>query len=242
MIESLLLAVTRIVTVLDGRELTNATGFFFERDDRLFVVTARHVVRDEAAGHLPDRLLIDLHSDPENVVQITRFSIPLHPGGAPAWREGLDAAGDVDVATIELDRSALPENLHMRAFTPEHLVSRFEEIEVGTPIVVVGFPLGFEDMLHHLPVARQGIVSTSFGLRFQGQGCFLTDARMHRGASGAPVVMRKAGARSGRDALPWTLLGVHTSRMEVTNRDIHEDSRLALNTAWYADILLTLTQ
>jgi len=242
MIESLLLAVTRIATVRDGRELTNATGFFFERDDRLFLVTARHVVRDEASNHHPDSLLLDLHSNPDNVAQITRFSIPLLPAGRPAWREGLDSAGDVDVAVIELDRPALPPTLYSHCFTPAHLVTQFDEMEVGAPIVVVGFPLGFEDMLHHLPVARQGIISTSFGLRFQGQGYFLTDARMHRGASGAPVVARIVAAQSAREDLPWMLLGIHTSRMDVTNRDVQEDSRLNLNTAWYADILMTLTQ
>jgi S1-C subfamily serine protease len=241
MIESLLLAVTRIATVKDGREKTNATGFFFERDGGLYLVTARHVVREEAANHFPDSLLIDLHSNPDNVAQVTRFSIPLYSGGAPVWREGLDSAGDVDVAVLALDRPALPATLHLRAFSPAHLVQQLDEIEVGTPIVVVGFPLGFEDMLHHLPVARQGIVSTSFGLRFQGQGYFLTDARMHRGASGAPVVARTPSSQSGREDLPWRLLGIHTSRMDVTNRDIEEDSRLNLNTAWYADIILSLT-
>jgi len=35
------------------------------------------------------------------------------------------------------------------------------------------------------------------GIRFQGQGYFLTDASMHRGTSGAPVVARMM-ERSGR--------------------------------------------
>ncbi len=241
MIESLLLAVTRIATVSEGREKTNATGFFFERDGRLFLVTARHVVRDESADHRPDSLLIDLHSNPGNVAQVTRFSIPLYSNGKAVWREGLDSAGDVDVAVVELDRSALPATLLSKPFTPAHLVQQLDAIEAGTPIVIVGFPLGFQDMLHHLPVARQGIISTSFGLRFQGMGYFLTDARTHRGASGSPVVARTAASQSGREDLPWMLLGIHTSRMDVTNRDIEEDSRLNLNTAWYADIILTLT-
>ena len=61
-------------------------------------------------------------------------------------------------------------------------------------MLVVGFPLGFHDALHHLPVVRHAVNASSFGLRFQGKGYFLTDARTHRGTSGAPVVMR---ARSG---------------------------------------------
>ncbi len=44
MIESLLLAVTRVTTMFGQQHLTNATGFFFARDDRLFLVTSRHVV------------------------------------------------------------------------------------------------------------------------------------------------------------------------------------------------------
>jgi hypothetical protein len=141
---------------------------------------------------------------------------------------------------LELDRSALPATLSLKAFTPDHLVRQFDEIEVGASILIVGFPLGFQDSLHHLPVARQAIIATSFGLRFQGQGYFLTDAQMHRGASGAPVVSRRASSQSGREDLPWLLLGVHTSRMDVA-RDATEDERLNLNCAWYADILMTLT-
>jgi hypothetical protein len=88
-------------------------------------------------------------------------------------------------------------------------------------------------------VVRQAVIASAFGLRFQGQGYFLTDARMHRGTSGAPVVARMTPQRSGRGDLPWMLLGVHAARMDVTNRDIEQDERLNLNCAWYADIIMT---
>jgi len=224
LIESLLLAVTRITTVLDRKEKTNATGFFFERDARLYLVTARHVLKDEASDHHPDSLLIELHVDPDNAVRVTRYTIPLFKDGKSVWREGGDSAGGVDVAVVELDRAALPATLSLKAFTPDHLVRQLDEIEVGTSVLIVGFPLGFQDTLHHLPVARQAIIATSFGLRFQGMGFFLTDARMHRGASGAPVVARAASRQSGREDLSWLLLGVHTSRMDVDNRDVTDDA------------------
>jgi S1-C subfamily serine protease len=242
LIESLLLAVTHVTTISGAHEKTNATGFFFERDGRLYLVSARHVLKDEASAHHPDSLTIELHVDPDNAVQVVKFVIPLFRDGKSLWREGVDSAGDVDVAVVELDRSALPTTLSLKAFTPDHLVRQFDEIEVGTSILIVGFPLGFQDMLHHLPVARQAIIATSFGLRFQGEGYFLTDARMHRGASGAPVVARAASRQSGREELPWLLLGVHTSRMDVNNRDVTEDGRLNLNCAWYADIIMKLTE
>jgi len=78
-------------------------------------------------------------------------------------------------------------------------------------------------------------------LRFQGEGYFLTDARTHRGTSGAPVVMRVPDADAAPDGLPWKLLGVHSARLEVGSPDEKIDEALGLNCAWYADIVLTLT-
>ncbi len=242
MVESLLLAVTRVTTLVGGNARTNATGFFFERDERLFLVTNRHVVLDEASGHRPDALEIELHVDSENVAVTNGFRIPLHPNGAPVWREAVDPAGRIDVVAIELTRAALPATLLHRAFTPVHLLKQLDRVEVGTAVLIAGFPLGFHDTLHHLPVVRQAVIASSFGIRFQGEGYFLTDARMHRGTSGAPVVVRVPVSGSGREDLNWMLLGIHAGRMDVANRDVAQDERLNLNFAWYADVLMTLTE
>ena len=139
---------------------------------------------------------------------------------------------------IEIDRDALPETTVLRAFTPAHLPQRDAAVEVGSSVLIVGFPLGFHDHLHHLPVVRQAVVASAFGIRFQGLGYFLTDARTHRGTSGAPVVMRDAGSA---DALPWKLLGVQSARLDMKTRDLVQDESHGLNCAWYADILMTLT-
>jgi hypothetical protein len=114
-------------------------------------------------------------------------------------------------------------------------------IEVGSSLLVVGFPLGFHDTLHHMPVVRHAVIASSFGLRFQGEGYFLTDARTHRGTSGAPVVMRAPVRDAAQRDLPWLLLGVHSARLDVGTRDHKLDEALGLNCAWYADILMTLT-
>jgi S1-C subfamily serine protease len=241
MIESLLLAVTQISTFEGDRSLTNATGFFFEREGRLYLITNRHVALDEPSKHTPDRIEIKLHTDPLNVARTVQFSIPLHRDGVKVWHEVNDAAGVVDVIAIELEPEALPDTRLLHPFTPAHLVANLDDIEVGTRVIIIGFPLGFHDAVHHLPVARQAVIASAFGIRFQGQGYFLTDARMHRGTSGAPVVARVADAGSGRGELPWMLLGVHAARLDVDNRDAEQDERLNLNCAWYADALLGLT-
>ena len=48
MIEPLLLTTARVSTFDGQRPLTGASGFFFEREERLFLVTSRHVVIDDA--------------------------------------------------------------------------------------------------------------------------------------------------------------------------------------------------
>lgn len=241
MIDPLLLTTVPLLTFDGQGQLTNATGFFFERGERLFLVTSRHVLSDEPSQHFPDRIEIELHVNSENVAESIGFSILIYRHGQSIWRQGTDTAGEIDVAVVEIDRSALPDNAVYRAFMPQNLVG-LERVEVGTPLLVVGFPLGFHDTLHHMPVVRQAIVASSFGLRFQGQGYFLTDARTHRGTSGAPVVMRAAKPDSAHGDLPWMLLGVHSARLDVDMRDLQLDEALGLNCAWYADILLALTE
>ncbi|HEV2328614.1 MAG TPA: trypsin-like peptidase domain-containing protein [Verrucomicrobiae bacterium] len=237
MIEPLLLTTTRVSTFDGNRPLTGASGFFFEREDRLFLVTSRHVLLDEPSKHFPDRIEIELHTDIKNLTRSIGLSVLLYKEGKSIWRHGKDTGGKIDVAVIELERAALPGTVALQCFTPSHLQRSLEDVGVGTSLLIVGFPLGFHDELHHLPVVRQAAIASSFGLRFQGLGYFLTDARMHRGTSGAPVVMQ-----NGPDGqMPWKLLGVHSARMDVGGRDLQLDETLGLNCAWYADILLTLT-
>lgn len=240
-VDPLFLAAPRVSTFHGKQPLTNASGFFFERDDRLYLVTSRHVVIDEATQHFPDRLEIELHLDASNLTRSTGFSMLLYNEGAAVWRQGKDSGGEIDVAVIELDRAALPDESVIRAFSPAHLPTSFDEVHPGESLLVVGFPLGFHDALHHLPVLRHAIIASPYGIRFQGSGYFLTDARTHRGTSGAAVVMRDSSPEAQSAALPWKLMGVHSARMDMGDRDLVLDESLGLNCAWYADILLTLT-
>ena len=239
MVEPLLLTSTPITTMMQDRPLTNATGFFYQRDARLFLVTSRHVFLDAPSNHHPDRIVIEIHTDRNNLTRAVDFSIPLYRDRLSLWRQAEDRAGTIDVAAIEVDRSSLPKTALYCAFGAENLLPDSGVVEIGTSMLVVGFPLGFRDALHHLPVVRHAVNASSFALRFQGQGYFLTDSRTHRGISGAAVVMRSSSADND---LPWLLLGVHSSRLDVGPREIDVDEALGLNCVWFADVLPTLTE
>ena len=239
-VDPLLLTCARLSTFSGQTGLTNASGFFFRRDERLYIVSSRHVFIDEETGHHPDRLEIELHIDPDNMTRSTGLSVLLYQDAHAVWRQGRDADSEIDVAVLEIDQQALPDEVVMHAFTPAELADDDDSIEIGQTLLVPGFPLGFHDAFHHLPVVRHAIVASPWGLRFQGLGYFLTEARTHSGSSGAPVAMRSPGA--GGDALGWKLLGVHSSRMDMGNRDPQRDESLGLNISWYPDILMTLTR
>lgn len=240
MIDPLLLSVTKVSTLKDQRRLTDASGFFYSCGEQLFLVTSLHVFRHDASEHYPDSILIELHTESNNLTQSTDFSVPLYRDGKSIWREGKDGAGSIDVAAVEIDRQALPEGVTYQSFELKHVIG-MRDIEIGAALLIVGFPLGFHDTLHHLPVARHAIMASCFDLRFQGHGYFLTDARTHRGMSGAPVVVRSSSHDGSTGDFKWMLAGIHSSRLDVGTRDLHLDETLGLNCAWFADILPTLT-
>ena len=180
MAESILLTTTRVSTFVGTHLLTAASGFFFERDGRLFLVTSRHVLFDQPTAHHPDRIEIPIHVDAHDLTRIAVVSVDLYRAGQGVWRQGRDQGGEVDVAAIEIDRARLPPSAQLRCFRPDHLLRALEELEVGTTLQIIGFPLGFYDTVHFLPVVRKAAIASSFGVRFQGEGCFLTDARTHR--------------------------------------------------------------
>lgn len=242
LIDPILLTAARVLTYQGSRPATNASGFFFRHNGLLFLVTSRHVLVDEASKHHPDRIEIELHVDATNFTRSTSYSIPLYTNGQANWTQARDSGGNIDVAMIEIDQNALPTEAVYQAFTIAHLQESLETIEVGTNLSVIGFPLGFQDTLYRMPVARRAVVASSFGMRFQGHGYFLTDARTHRGTSGAPVVMRSTIDHASLGNLPWILVGIHSARFDVGTRDQKVDEALGLNCAWYADILLTLAE
>jgi hypothetical protein len=240
--DPLLLITARVVTYSQSNMMTNASGFFFDRDGQLFFVSSRHVFIDEPTNHRPDEIGIEIHTDSGNLTAACLHTVKLYDdSGTPLWRETSDAGGLVDVAAIAIDRASLPATAVFGAFTPELIAQPQVSVDLSTSLLVVGFPLGFHDTLHHLPVIRQASLASAFGLRFQGHGYFLTDARTHRGISGAPVVMRQVGD-AANSPLPWLLLGVHSSRLDAAGRDSLYDEVLGLNCTWYADVLLQLTE
>jgi len=240
-VDALLLTVTRITTFIGSRVLTSASGFFFRRGGRLFLVSNRHVFADAQSKHFPDRVEIGVHTDREDLTRHAIVSLPLYRESLSQWRDARDTGGGVDVALIEIAQDALPSDAVFEAFDETHLEAMGEPIAIGDALAIVGFPLGFHDTIHYLAVSRSASIASSYGVRFQQQGYFLTDARTHRGSSGAPVLRRRGRSADSTSLRAWQLVGVHSMRMDMSTRDQEQDESLGLNCAWYSDVLMALT-
>lgn len=103
------ISIVRIVKA--GSFIGSATSFFYTRQDHLFLVTNRHVVRNDGTGHMPDTLRLRLHRNPNNLYDNGDWDVSLYVAGSQLWKTP-PAHPDADVALIRLEeRSQHPSSL-----------------------------------------------------------------------------------------------------------------------------------
>ena len=72
---------------------------------------------------------------------------------------------------------------------PKHENGKFF-VEVGDDVIIIGYPYGYYDSVNLYPIVKSGMISTSLYKNFEGQPCFLIDARLFRGSSGSLVISK----------------------------------------------------
>lgn len=238
MLDKMYLRVAKILTFAGGQPLTNATGFFYLHDDFLYLVTSRHVVFSEAVQHRPDRLQVSLHSNATNLQERNELSVPLYLDGVPQWYQHLNHSA-ADVVAVSVNDPHVLSDLCVATFGHDDVMGQGEAVPLGQDVLILGFPLGFHDTLHNLPIVRSATLASSFAHPFKGEPYFLTDARLHRGMSGSPVIVKDTCCTHavGGGEPSWRLLGIHSSALDVSDRDPNQDERLGLNMTWYASLL-----
>lgn len=240
-IDSTYLRVAKILTFSDAQPLTNATGFFYLQDKFLYLITSRHVVIDEENQHLPDRIQVSLHRSAATLFDRSELIVPLYLKGIPQWYEHRDQlTGSIaDIVAVAInDPGVLSKNV-VSTFCRDDVVMPENVLPLGQDVLILGFPLGFHDTVNNLPIVRSATLASSFSHPFKGEPYFLTDARLHRGMSGSPVIAKlPVGIDTGQSKnMAWRLLGVHSSALDVSDRDPDHDERLGLNTSIYASLI-----
>ena len=235
-----LMAIATPIQALEGEvTLGRATGFFYAKGNRLFVITNRHVVTQEE--YEPDSLKIRVHADPKDLRKNVDINLPLHEGSRSLWREFDDKT--IDIAAIELDSEEMKKYV-FKAFSAENLPPGDLLIGLGEDVLVMGYPLSFHDDVFNLPIIRTAAVASQYPVPFRGRPFFLIDARLHRGTSGSPVILKPTNILRRKKSTDFIsgfvtfLLGIHSHTFPVP---ISEEP-LGLYAVWFAHLIENLTQ
>lgn len=217
-----------------------ATGFFFENDGRLYLVTNRHVVRQDdpirGEHNFPDKLTLLLHTDPKDHTQNTKYEVQLYRDKKSLWKEKLG----VDLAAIELPAQDMARfkfiSMDQKYLPPDDVL-----LGAGDEVLIVGYPFGFSDKLHNYPVVRTGMVASAYPVPFDGHPFFLADARLHPGTSGSPVLTAPSGMIKTKkvtlaNQFSLYFLGVNSGEAQFPG------GSSGLNSIWYASEVVALTR
>ncbi len=121
---------------------------------------------------------------------------------------------------------------YLKALSADQFARQDTELGVGEPVVIIGYPLGFFDEIHSLPVARQGAIASVYPVPFRGNPFFLVDANLHPGTSGSPVISRPAGTRLTERGV---VIGAQSFYLVGVNSGAFGD--LNLNAVWFPSVV-----
>jgi len=228
----------------EGKDVGNATGFFYEYGGRRFLITNRHVVIDEERHHYPDTLSIRVHSNNMDLTINENVEIPLYNSDrSPLWLEHPKLGREVDVVAVKAD-GILKSNHIVAAINSRNLRPSNVIVGGGEDVIIPCYPLGFYDDLHNLPVLRSGMIASPYPIPFRGQPFFLIDSWLHEGVSGSPVFTKPKSMFRYKDGSTAITSGELSFFIGIVSRALppyeypagFEDKRLALYTVYFAEL------
>ena len=215
------------------RQVSQGTGFFFANTtgndvpDTVFLVTNYHVVTGHppGSGNAPngDRIRFMVHDDPSDVSSIRVIELGLYePNGTPRWVASVGHP-EADVVLIPLPPAVYETNrLKLRVFTEAHTRGDIR-IRPTSGATLLGYPYGFFDQKHYLPIWKTGHIASEPSVDFDGKPLFLVDVSAFPGMSGSPVLAVANGIYEAEDGVMRSgrvlkLLGVFSAMPVIKER------------------------
>ncbi len=249
-VESIFLTTTIIQRLKNNNRIGTATGFFYTKENRIFLVTNKHVIYGNEFAlkeSLPEvsQLEIMLHSNRNNLTQNEKVIINLFEGEKKLWLEHLQSDVDVICIPINLDRQK-----YFYVTVADNLINS-DNIKIGfEKIFVMGYPLGWYDSVFNLPITRIGHLSSPFGIPFRGRPFLLGDVETHKGMSGSPVFMYlkdyETKNQSGTSTInlgsrKFILLGIYSGQpnwpvQDIITNDIRNVPH-SLSIVWFSSLI-----
>lgn len=238
------------VEALSGSTSSKATGFLFLYDNKVYLITNRHVIKSEATNEEPafeaEYIKLILHNNPTDVSSISIYTQNLHSpdSGKQLWLEHPILKKELDLVAIPVFDEENTGEFLISAFSSDNFITKEDVVYVGEDVIIIGYPLGLYDQHYNLPLFREGMIASFYPIPFNQEPIFYVDARLHRGMSGSPVILKPGRARSTIRAGTDTgtvgkiyLLGVNSRRDDRANRDPKIDEPLGLNAIIYGELI-----
>ena len=200
----------------DHGQLSSATGFFYEVENALFIVTNWHVVSGKhflsneplsSSGRLPTHLVGDFtvvrDSMPDGRLGARRVPARINlysPDRSPLWLEHPKLGSRCDVVALPAQGSLASSKVL------QNVANRVDEgrvpIEPGCVVFVVGFPRALR-IGPGLPLWKSGYIAseTTFDITIGDQTlpAFFIDSQTREGMSGSPVFAHYVGIWNPED-------------------------------------------
>lgn len=208
------------------------TGFFYQEGEIIYLITNRHNVVHEEEEHYPNVLEIILYTSRTNIRDVRVAHIPLYDSDLnPLWFEysHLETLF-IDVVAIDL-QNYLRDGDVLYRWQWNDLATRSQILALETHIRVLGYPLGFHDEVHNVPIAKHATVASPYGIAFEDEAYYLVDGNLHKGMSGSPVIIPHSAIRAKTQTPIHSLLGVFSGVWKI------DDIDLGLGVVWYPDLI-----
>lgn len=240
-LNQIIACVSIIFQIQGGNVIGSASGFFYTKNDELFLVTNKHVVCDKKKKVFPDSLRLRLHKDPNDITKNGDFEVLLYDKSKkPLWKTPPQYP-DADVAIIKLDKDEIQKEFFITAFSGNDFLPKNYRLDPGEDVFIMGYPLAFYDNKNNLPIFRNAMIASAYPVYFRNLPCFLTDANLHPGTSGSPVITKPKntwvddkGNTSLVTGTKYYLVGVHSGTIDP-NSTMGEE--IGLGAAWYVELV-----
>lgn len=249
-------ATTILKTTRGSESVSSATGFFFSvKDETRYLVTNKHVIYGDdyaSPGAAPqvDAVEMLLHSDANDLRINTSVCVPLVQSGEKLWKEHPEPGVDVVCVPLDLDWKK-----YVLTSTDERLLDA-SGLRIGfEKVFVMGYPLGWYDCVHNLPITRIGHLSSPFGVPFRGKPYMLGDVETHAGMSGSPVFLElqdyvtvdnNGNATTQLGQSKRILLGVFSGQPLWQKQDLETGEEVdvphSLSVIWFGDLINEIIQ
>ena len=237
-----LYAVSKVRVQFENGNLPNViqskgTGFFIQKEDKVYFITNRHVldperIKDAAGqGYKMYQVFIDHRNfestsqkplAEEYLVKNCTFTFAANEYDDLACISGIELASEPTVprVVIEYDLLATSDLFH----------SSFSICDL---LAFIGFPSNQYDSIHNLPILRSGIISSDPRINFPIAGTDQGNAVAYEafstgGASGSPVFALQKGIQLGEGLKgpddfyrPVKLIGINAGHKKDPQSGIH---------------------